>query len=232
MLYYINNLSSLNPGDWTNLFRYFVTLFSVAIVATVYYVYRAYYGYGYKHMPNATEINGYTKYWVDYYDQNYDHYFSQSGNTKQELIQMELDKKIYEIYTEVIDVNKELNEKKLIYLRRVGWCLIAAVFFGAISLWPFYMAKEKNSIQKIEVVNLKAIEAVLKGGEKVNQQNASSGSQGNQNTQSQNAQSQARQATAQSGQDKQPPIANPPVLKAKTIYENFEKKTSPADKKE
>lgn len=165
--YYANNISGLINNNWYSIFIVLYALYIILIVLSIYYAVRAYYGYGYVYIPKAKIINSNIDYYINYYNNNYEKYFkSKTDKTKEELIEIDVKSRLYPLYRDAIDINRELNKKKIKYLRRLGWAIVIAIIIGAVSVFPYYAIKNNDNIQKVQIVNQVLDQTIDKGGEK------------------------------------------------------------------
>jgi hypothetical protein len=102
---------------------------------------KAYFGHEYRYLPNTSTIHEKTEEVITYYDENYETYYKDYSDSKDELIKQEVEEMIYNIYKEATDVNANSNFKKLGYIRLVGWLLIASLMIGTLTTVFYYCAK-------------------------------------------------------------------------------------------
>lgn len=207
LIYFINNLHSLTPGFWLTTFYVALGIYSLTVILAIIFVIQAYYGYEYAYLPKATDIHAFTLYFANRYDQ-YSDYYKQNGVSKESYIEECVEEKIAELYKVAIDDNMELNAKKLKLLRCVGWLLVIALVAGTLSLVPYFLAKDKNNVQKIQIVNCTKEIFTKKGGNIVpNSTNIRLDDDGEQTNKI----------------IPPPPPPDPPTLKIRRIRETFEK---------
>lgn len=133
---------------------HFLGLTAVALILAAVFMGRAYWGYGYAHMPRTEEIRQYGESLKKHYiSQNY----SEDDATKQadeETLQY-IDSQ-YSVNTEQ---NAENNDIKSANLFKANGFTMASVVFLVISAAPYVInsIEEPNEVQKVLITNLKEL---------------------------------------------------------------------------
>ena len=166
-IYFTNNCYSIPAGNWRCGFIMAFSLHIALLITSAVLIFKSYYGYGYLYIPIAKDIDNFSTIYRQYYDENYEAYFSQRNKTKEELMETDVKNRLLQIYMEAASNNREENFRKIKYLRFVSWSLIAVLFSGAITLFTHTIATGANeNVQKIEIVNSNPMNDI-KGGSKM-----------------------------------------------------------------
>ncbi|WP_160398495.1 hypothetical protein [Paenibacillus sp. MMS18-CY102] len=152
--FYINGMEDIQKGTSGMAFFILLSLFSLSLLGIVYLLIRSYYAYSYKYIPVPSVLESKANEYATHFDTYYEQYKDYYKISKDDCITNEIDKNMYHYYMITTETNMMLNEKKLTYLRKVGYAMIISLILGLVSLVPYFIAHEKNDVQKIEVEKL------------------------------------------------------------------------------
>lgn len=103
----------------TVFFIMFLSIALLAIISSILFLFRAYYGYSYLYIPHLNKIK-------DFENRLVIHYSSEGYDEEQvnELVEADFQDYLVEIYVEVTTENMKLNQRKLWFLYKCGWSLV------------------------------------------------------------------------------------------------------------
>jgi len=158
-VYYINNFNGINRDKNAYLiFCFFLVCFIVSLIVVVMLLFFSYYNYRYAYLPTPRDIHYFTSQIHTYYNDYYEQYFYKDGGpSKEELIKIDLDEKLYDIYLKATTRNMRLNQKKIRIMRYTGYALVFSVTMGLLTLAPYYITHEDTELQKVEIEQLKEL---------------------------------------------------------------------------
>ncbi|MEK5439329.1 MULTISPECIES: hypothetical protein [Paenibacillus] len=149
--FYINGIEDIQKGTWGVVFYVMLSLLSLSLIVVIFYLMKAYYTYSYKYIPTPTVLENKANEHVVHFDTYYEQYRNYYNLPKEECVKNQIDKDMYHYYKTSTEENMILNERKLKYLRNIGYLLIISLILGLTTLFPYFMAHEKSDIQKIEI---------------------------------------------------------------------------------
>ncbi len=150
-VFFISNLKNLNEGCARKIFLGLLILYIAGIFVAVYHAIRAFVGHRYKYLPKPTEISTQFQVYLDYYDENYKDFFSDTGSTKDELIQSDVKKEFCDLYKDATDNNIDKNYDKISHIRKMSNIMIFVMVVGALSLAPYYYAVNNKNEELKEI---------------------------------------------------------------------------------
>ncbi|MGE1112985.1 hypothetical protein ACQJ0K_14620 [Priestia megaterium] len=160
-VYLLSTLKDIKGEVWKPLFFSFFSLFSVSLLISIFYMGKAYYNYRYKYLPSLADLDDQARELELYVDHRIAT-AEEEEESREEILEMEIQQNLYEQFIQATDINTNLNHKKLRYLRKVGLWLLATLVFGATCMIPVIFGKE-DEIQKVKIVES------LEQGEKKNE---------------------------------------------------------------
>lgn len=130
--YFINDVRKLPNRTWVGFYFILLSIFAISVVATTVYVFIAYYGYAYKYI-TPSMIREFDVELKKYYDDNYEEYFKQDGISKNELVNKSFQEKLIDKYVEASEWNLNLNGRKLMCFRMIGWTTLLSMISGLLT---------------------------------------------------------------------------------------------------
>ncbi|EOP60918.1 hypothetical protein IKQ_06149 [Bacillus cereus VDM053] len=164
-VYYFKGLSNIELSIWGWAFFAIYGSYIMTIFIAIRLVFKAYYNYKYSYLPRPDIIENDITAIINYYDSNYEQYFSQDGS-KEELIEKDINNAVYSYYKNSTSSNIGMNERKLKYLRYAGNTLLIAIFLAALSIIPYQFSIKENKEIKVEVKQFNEISKKIEEGVK------------------------------------------------------------------
>ena len=133
---------------------HFLGLTAITLILAAIFMGRAYWGYGYAHMPRTEEIRQYFENLKNYYlSLNY------SENNASEQANAEALEYVGSQYFANAEKNAENNDIKSANLFKANGFTMASVVFLVISATPYVInsIEEPSEVQKVEITNLKEL---------------------------------------------------------------------------
>ncbi|WP_041361944.1 hypothetical protein [Methylovorus sp. MP688] len=133
---------------------YLLGLTAVSLILAAIFMGRAYWGYGYAHMPRAEEIRQYCENLkIHYISQNY------TIDDANKLADEETLEYVESQYSVNAELNAENNDIKSANLFKANGFTMASVVFLVISAVPYVInsIEEPSEIQKVKITNLKEL---------------------------------------------------------------------------
>lgn len=165
-------------------------LYSISLIAAIISVIYSYYGYEYHYLPKPRQINNYIESIKNYYEDNYEEYFSQNDISKQDLILNDINNFFIDKYITTTEHNQKLNFKKLTGQRYTIFFIIITILMGTI-FFPLYMnlkSKVDDNVIKIEIkTNVQKIKKGRLNNDKITKNKANSTTKTNTTTDSKNS---------------------------------------------
>ena len=130
---------------------FFLVVTGIAIVGAVFFLVKAYWGYGYGHVPRANELKKYRDDLKNYYVS-----IGKSEDDARVLSEEEALDYIDSEYASNAEKNAENNDKKSANLFKANGFTIASIVFLVLSAVPYIInsIQQPNEVQKFEITNL------------------------------------------------------------------------------
>jgi hypothetical protein len=133
-------------------FILFLGLSVFSILISIYFLFKAYYGYTYQYIPLSTDLKKYE-------DELYTYYLD-SGKDKQEAKKLtEEDVKLFLVkaFVNTTANNMRQNERKLKFLRITGWSLSAVLLTALLAFIPYSYGLNNDNTEKVKITNLESL---------------------------------------------------------------------------
>lgn len=143
------------PFDYSEKFQLvFLVLTALALISSATFLVRAYWGYGYAHMPRPGELRKYREGLLNHY--------SGSGKSFDEAVKIVDEETLQYVesqYAANAETNAENNDKKSANLFIANGLTIASVVLLVISAIPYVLnsIRQPNEVQKLEIINLQEL---------------------------------------------------------------------------
>lgn len=141
-LYYAINIKEVYINQMGIIFRILFGLFTISLLITLYFLFRAYYGYKYGYISFPSDIHYYANELEQYYTNELD---------KESLVSNDIELFLYDLYKDTTENNKIQNAKKTDYLRLSSIFLIITLVIGMFSIVP-YICSKSDGITKVQII--------------------------------------------------------------------------------
>lgn len=150
------NLSDIKMNSLGILFFIFFAASTVSIIVIIIFIVLSYYNYKYRTLPYEKKLDLESKEVAQYYELNYEEYFSKNGISKEDLIKESIKKRLYNHYLKATESNRNLNNKKNKYLRYSGYTIVIALILLSGS-FIFHQLSFNEKPTEIKLINNKEV---------------------------------------------------------------------------
>lgn len=102
-------------------------LLSFCLAASIFFVFKSFFGYSYKYIPSANNIHDELEEFQKYYNDNKD-YFDYYNKSDEDVINESIKRNMNKIIRESASTNREENLKKSKWLRAFSWAIFLSFF--------------------------------------------------------------------------------------------------------
>ncbi|MFJ6413878.1 hypothetical protein ACIQLG_13910 [Terribacillus saccharophilus] len=154
LVFFSKDLKNIEMNGTGIIFFIFYAAYIITILVTIIFVVLSYYNYKYRTLPTEKSLDAEITRVIDYYEANYVAHFSKYQ--KENLIQDNVDKRMYNHYLKATEKNRILNAKKNRYLRLSGYSIVISL--GILcGLFIFYQLSFNEDPIKIHISNIKEV---------------------------------------------------------------------------
>jgi hypothetical protein len=149
---FIKDMFDFTQCTMRNIYIILLISYIIFVIGSIISLINSYYGYEYHYLPETSVIEKYIEDVKEYYNKNYEEYFSENSCISKEcLIENEVSEFLIKNYISTAEHDQKMNFNKLTWQRHAITFIIIAILTGAINLPIYFNLKSQVNIKPVKV---------------------------------------------------------------------------------
>lgn len=152
LFFYFDKIDKINSDVSKVFFILFLGMSVIAILFSIFFLFKAYYGYQYDYIPLISEIKNFEDLLYAYHIND--------GKTEQqagEFTKRDVELFLAKVYVKSTTNNMIENERKLKYLRHAGWSLSVVLLTAVLAFMPYSLGMKNDDTLEVKITNIKEV---------------------------------------------------------------------------